>query len=188
VHVARTKHTTFQIAKLIEHEQRMIAGAGVMAVPDAHFLLAVGRAYARIHIEHDTSRRAAAVHKVDPLSEKIGKSREVYGRRKPLRLKPAHLARRGRAALSRLTADNPAHCRIVAQAFGIVHVLVAGESTKHRLPQQTDQCMATVPAGARIGEGLARHRAQPECVMSNGPRLSGVAMSLIHRKNGTELS
>lgn len=53
----------------------------------------------------------------------------------------------------------------MAQAFGIVYVLVASETTKHRLPQQTDQCMAAVLAGARIGQGLARHRAQPECVV-----------------------
>jgi hypothetical protein len=46
----------------------MIAGAGVMPVPDAQLLLAMGRAHARIHVEHDASRRAATVHKVDPLA------------------------------------------------------------------------------------------------------------------------
>src|SRR6516162_6934741 len=46
VHVAGTQSTAFEVAKLIEHEQRVIAGAGVMAVPDAHLLLAVGRAHA----------------------------------------------------------------------------------------------------------------------------------------------
>ena len=33
-----------QIAELIEHEQRVVAGALVMAVPDAHLLLAMRRA------------------------------------------------------------------------------------------------------------------------------------------------
>src|SRR5215831_18257109 len=42
VHVAGTQSTAFEVAKLVEHEQRVIAGAGVMAVPDAHLLLAVG--------------------------------------------------------------------------------------------------------------------------------------------------
>src|SRR5262245_42833620 len=46
VYVAGTQSTAFEVAKLIEHEQRVIAGAGVMAVPDAHLLLAVGRAHA----------------------------------------------------------------------------------------------------------------------------------------------
>jgi hypothetical protein len=44
------------IAELVEHEQRMIAGAGVMAVPGAVLLLAVRWAHARIHIEHDALR------------------------------------------------------------------------------------------------------------------------------------
>jgi len=105
------------------------------------------------------------VHKLDPLAGQIGKSREVLRCREPLRLETAHLARRGRAALRRFATDNPAHRRIVAQALGIVHVLVAGETAKHRLPQQPDQCMATVLAGARIGEGLARYSAQSECVV-----------------------
>ena len=68
VHVAGTQRAAFQIAELVEHEQRMIAGAGVMAVPDAHLLLAMGRADARIHVEHDASRRTAAMHAVDPLA------------------------------------------------------------------------------------------------------------------------
>ena len=46
VHVAGTQSTAFEVAELIEHEQRVIAGAGVMAVPDAHLLLAMGRAHA----------------------------------------------------------------------------------------------------------------------------------------------
>ena len=40
-----------------------------------------------------------------------------------------------------------------------------GTLERIRMPQQADQRMATVPAGARIGERLARHRAQPECVV-----------------------
>ena len=53
----------------------------------------------------------------------------------------------------------------MAQAFGIVHVLVAGETTKHRLPQQSDQRMAAVLARARIRERLACHRGQPKGVV-----------------------
>ena len=44
VDVAGTQGTAFQIAELIEHEQRVVAGALVMAVPDAHLLLAMRRA------------------------------------------------------------------------------------------------------------------------------------------------
>ena len=44
VHVAGAQDAALQIAELIEHEQWMIAGALVMAVPDAHLLIAMRRA------------------------------------------------------------------------------------------------------------------------------------------------
>jgi hypothetical protein len=56
VHVARTQRTPLQIAKLVEHEQRVVAGAAEMAIVGAAFLLAVGRALARIHVEHNHLR------------------------------------------------------------------------------------------------------------------------------------
>jgi len=46
VNVAGTQSAAFQITELVEYEQRVIAGTGIMAVPDAHLLLAVRRAYA----------------------------------------------------------------------------------------------------------------------------------------------
>jgi hypothetical protein len=102
-----------------------------MAVPDAVLLLAVGRAYARIHVEHDASRRTAAVHKVDPPAGKVGKSGEVLRCREPLRLEPAHLARRSRATMSRFATDNPTHRRIVAQALAVVHILISSKAAEH---------------------------------------------------------
>jgi hypothetical protein len=53
----------------------------------------------------------------------------------------------------------------MAQAFGVVDILVTGEPSKHRLPQQTDQSMAAILARAGIGKNLARHRRQTECVV-----------------------
>jgi hypothetical protein len=67
--------------------------------------------------------------------------------------------------VSRCPADNPAYRRIVAQALGVVHVLISSKAAEHRLPQQTDQRMAAVPAGSRISECLARHLGQAECIV-----------------------
>ena len=53
----------------------------------------------------------------------------------------------------------------MAQAFGVVHVLVSGETPEHGLPKQPDQRMAAVPAGARIGEHVAGHCAETEGVV-----------------------
>jgi hypothetical protein len=71
VNIAGTKRTSFQVTELVEHEEGMVAGAFVMAVPDAHLLFAVRRADARIHVEHDTSRRTPCMNAVDPFAGEI---------------------------------------------------------------------------------------------------------------------
>src|SRR5215469_14506730 len=55
----------------------VIAGAAEMPVVGAAFLLAMGRALARIHIEHDSLWRSPPVHLVDPLAGQIGESDKV---------------------------------------------------------------------------------------------------------------
>jgi hypothetical protein len=135
MHVSRTQSAALQITELIEHEQRMIAGAGVVPVPDAVLLLAMRRTHARIHVEHDASRRTTTMDDIDPPAGKISERQQVLFYREPARLEPAHLARRSCTALRGLTANNPTHCRIVAEAFGVVHVLISSETTEHRLPQ-----------------------------------------------------
>ena len=56
VHVPTPKRTAFEIAELVEDKQRMIARAAEVSVPNALLLLAVGRAHARIHVQHDLLR------------------------------------------------------------------------------------------------------------------------------------
>jgi hypothetical protein len=53
----------------------------------------------------------------------------------------------------------------MAQALGVVHVIISGKSPEYRLPQQPDQSMAAVPAGPRIGEHVPGHCAQTEGVV-----------------------
>jgi hypothetical protein len=52
----------------------------------------------------------------------------------------------------RPAADDPAHRGIAPEAVGVVHILVAGEPTEHRLPELGDQAVAPVLPGAGIGE------------------------------------
>src|SRR6476620_11012303 len=117
------------------------------------------------------------MHKVDPLARQVGKSSEVLGRREPLRLEAPHLTRRSRAALRRFAADNPAHSRIVAQALGVVHILVSGKATKYRLPEQPGQCVPTILATACVGQNITCHLGQTEYVVefaiSQQPSIGG---------------
>src|ERR1700704_334533 len=142
--VPRAQGASFQIAELVEHEERVVAGAAEMPVVGAALLLAVGRALARIHVEHDDLRLAPLVHHVDPPAGQIGKSGEVRRTGQPLSLKATHLAGRGSPTYRCSTADYPTHRWIMAQALGVVHVLVAGQPPEHRLAQQPDQEMAAV--------------------------------------------
>src|SRR5680860_1450664 len=98
----------------------MIAGTGEVAVVGGAFLVAIGRAHARVHVEHDALRRTAAVHPVDPSTGEIGEHGEVLIIREPLRLEPAHLAGGGCLLRCSTTANDPAHRRITAEAVGIV--------------------------------------------------------------------
>jgi hypothetical protein len=81
VNIARTKRAAFQITELVEHEEGMIAGAFIVAIPDAPLLVAVRRTHARIHVQDNASRRTAAMNPVYPLAGKIGECREVLLRR-----------------------------------------------------------------------------------------------------------
>src|SRR5215472_6322728 len=122
-------------------------------------------------------RRPSSVDEVDPSAGKVSQCRKVRICRKPLCLEPAHLTRRRRAPLRRFAADNPAHSRIVAQALGVVHILVSGKATKYRLPEQPGHCVPTILATACVGQNITRHLGQTEYVVefaiSEQPSIGG---------------
>src|SRR5262245_42788410 len=66
------------------------------------------------------------------------------------------------ASLMTRQADAPS---IISKTVGVVHVFVAGKPTEHRLPQQSDQRMATILAGPRIGEHLTSQHGQAKRVV-----------------------
>jgi hypothetical protein len=147
-----------------------------MPVVGASFLLAIGRALARIHVEYDHLRRAPLVHLVDPLAGQIGERGEVLGPAQPLRLKTAHLAGRGGKAGDRPVADHPAHRWVAAQPLGVVYVLVAGQSPEHRLAQQPCQPMAAILTDACVRESIGARVGQAQRVIQlavRRPRIGG---------------
>lgn len=113
--VTRAQRRTPQITELVEHEQRMMAGAGEVAVAGGAFLIAM--------------RRADCI------------------------------------ALDGLAADDPAHRGITSQPVGVVHLLVSGKPTEHRLAQHAEQIVATVAARAPVDEVLAGDGHQAERVI-----------------------
>jgi len=132
----------------------MVAGAGEVAVVGGAFLVAMGRADARIHVEHDGPRCSAAMNAVDPLSGEARECCKILIAREPLGLEPPHLAGRCSFALDRLAADDPAYGRVARQPVGVVYILVSGKPTKHRLAQHAHEIMSAIPARTRIDKVL----------------------------------
>ena len=125
----------------------------------------MGRTDTRIYIEHDGPQRAVAMNAVDPLPGETGERGKVLITCEPLGLEPPHLAGRGRIALDRLAADEPAHCRITPQPVSVVDVLVSRKPTEHRLAQHAHQIVATVAARAAVNQMLPRDGHQAERVI-----------------------
>ena len=91
--VARTQHAAFQITELIEHEQRVIAGASEVPVVGRALLISVARwLILESIVENNCPRRLAAMNAVDLPTGEIGKRGKVLLACQPLRLEPAHLA------------------------------------------------------------------------------------------------
>jgi hypothetical protein len=65
----------------------------------------------------------------------------------------------------------------VAQALGVVHMIVSGKATKYRLPEQPGQCVPTILATACAGQNFTRHLGQTEYVVefaiSQQPSIGG---------------
>jgi hypothetical protein len=133
------------------------------------FLFAVSRALARLHVEHDDPRRMAGVRVVDPPSGQIGKSGGVLRPSQPLGLKTAHLDGRGGRPRDRPVADRPAHRRVTAQLFGVIHVLIAGRRPNTHWRSK----VATVLACASIGAGVGQ--ADVDADDASGISAKGVA-------------
>ena len=63
------------------------------------------------------------------------------------------------------TADNLAHDRIAGESVGVVDILVSGQTTEHRLPEQPIELMDGVLACAGVAQCRSRQIRQPECVV-----------------------
>ena len=136
-----------------------------MAVPDAHLLFAVGRADARIHVEHDASGRTAGMNLSIHWPERSASADRFFSAvshrvsKRPIWLADAahpkaafpptiqRIAGSWRSRSASLTSSYPA------------------SRPNDRLPQHADQRMPAVLAGAGVGEPLARHCAQAERVV-----------------------
>jgi hypothetical protein len=62
---------------------------------------------------------------------------------------------------------DPGHLEnhVASEPVGSIHVLVPGETTENRLAKETDNAVPANPAGATVGDNIARQCGQPEGVV-----------------------
>ena len=168
VDIAGAQRTPLQIAKLVEHEQRMIAGAAEVTVVGRAFLLAMGR--------------AAGMHRVDPLARQIGERRDIGFSAENLGLEPPHLIGRGGLARHGLPTRDPAHCRASPEPVSVIDILIAGKPPEYRLPELRHQ---TAPSDCAI---RLRHQAVPAIPArpAAGQRLTGHAQCIAKFAKGKQ--
>jgi hypothetical protein len=77
VDVAVPQRTAFQHSELVEHKERMVAGAVEMPVPGGALLLAMGRADRTVHVQRYILQPIAVMKSVNPLTVQIGQRRPV---------------------------------------------------------------------------------------------------------------
>jgi hypothetical protein len=165
VHIAGTQGASLQVAKLVEHEQRVQALRLEVTIPHCPLLIAMHRALGAVHVQRNDLWWALVVHRVDPATWQIDQRREVLGARQHLSLEPAHRAGRGRAVLHRPPADKLAHHRIAAEPVRVIDVLVSGKARENGLAQEARETMPSVLSCARITDQTRCHVRQTKGVV-----------------------
>jgi hypothetical protein len=90
--IATPKHGSFQVAELIEQEQRMVAHAFEMPIVCRTLLVAISLAHRAIHIEDQFLQRLSLVDFVDPLAREVHQRRQVAPCAENLRLESTDAA------------------------------------------------------------------------------------------------
>ena len=137
--IARVHSAAFQMAELVEREQRVIAHTAEMPVPGGALLRAMGRADRTVHVERDPFGWGKCMNPVDPLPSRISQCNAIVGCRQHLGLEPAHLTRGRSLGIYGRSPDDLPHHGIERQTIGVIHILISGQPPKDRLAQQADQ-------------------------------------------------
>lgn len=133
-----------------------------MTVVGRAFLVAVGLAHGAVNVQDQPGEFAVAMGLVDPLPRDVDQELQVLLGAEGIGLKAGHLTGRSRRLVLGAAADYDPQRGIDTEAFGIVDVFVAGQSAVEGLPQQGEDAVLGVAAGAGIAQATCRRRGQVE--------------------------
>ncbi len=142
--IATTEHDPFEVAELVEEEQRVVAGAFKVAVVGGALLLTVGLTDRTVPVQDELGALAVAVGLVDPLAGEIDQMLEVLRGAEGLGLEACHLPGGGGRLILGRTTDHDPQGGIEAEALGIIDIFIAGQTAVERWAKESQQAVLSV--------------------------------------------
>ena len=163
MYVPRAQHRPLTVTELVEHEQRVVAHAPKVTVVRRSLLFSMYRTLRAVHVQDDTAVSRAGHSSGHPLSVQSAQPFHVAVLGKHLGLEPAHgVGARGRSFRTTSPSNDHTHRRIVGQPFSVVGILVARQTTVHRLHGKAHQSMLHVTTAPALLQKLLR---QSQCIV-----------------------
>ena len=167
MYVPRTQHRALAVTELVEHEQRVIARAPKVTVVRRSLLSSMYRTLRTVHGPRSPAGGAVCViarsthlafTRPNPSTLPSWVSTSVSNRLIVLVLAA------GLSGPPRRPNDYP-HRRIVGQPFSVVGILVAGQTTVHRLPEKAHQSVLHVTTAPALLQTLTRRLRQSQGII-----------------------
>ena len=137
-----------------------------MTVVRRSLLFSMYRTLRTVHVQDHPSVSRAGHSSVHPLSVQSAQPFHVAVLGKRLGLEPAHSVGAGGRSLRTTSPSNDyPHRRIVGQPFSVVGILVAGQTTVHRLPEKAHQSVLHVATAPALLQTLTRRLRQSQCTI-----------------------
>ena len=165
MYVPRTEHRALAVTELVEHEQRVIARAPKVTVVRCSLLFSMYWAFRTVHVQDQPPVRRAGHSSVHPLSVQSIQPFHVAVLGKHLGLESAHGVGACRWSVYASVSNDYPHRRVVGQPFSIVGILVACETTVHRLPEKAHQSVLHVTTAPTLLQTFIRRLRQSQCII-----------------------
>ena len=119
-----------------------------------------------VHIQDHPPVRCVRHRPVHPRSVHSAQPFDTAVLGKHLGLEPAHgVGAGGRSLRTTSPSNDYPHRRIVGQPFSVVGILVARQTTVHRLPEKAHQSVLHVTTAPALLQTLIRRLRQPQCIV-----------------------
>ena len=161
------EHRPLAVTELVEHE--VIARAPKVSVVRRSLLSSMYRTLRTVHVQDHPPVRRAGHSSVHPLSVQSIQPFHVAVLGKHLGLEPAHgVGAGGRSFRTTSPSNDDPHRRVLGQPFSVVGILVARQTTVHRLPEKAHQSVLHVTSAPALLQTLTRRLRQSQGIVQLG--------------------